>query len=292
MKFKDAIRLAITAVCLAAFSLSSRAVVASVDQIAVTRNGGSFFTDGFDDGLEPPNGPSGATTYFLQGTISPNAETGGRLLIDSSTGIASDNAISDPRLFLGVQLLSDISSNLSLGLKNDDTIVFSATFGLVIPQGPLYSGYGIRFIDANTQQVIQLQIRVPTNTNQAEISYLEQDFVAKTITFLGSTPLAPPAGTDQISLSLSRPNISNNDFYASFSYLAGGAVVGSGSFDVPGQMFEGENFVRAQFFAAQEVVVAAIPEPETYALMVAGLAVLGAVARRRIGRSQLSSSRL
>ena len=69
-------------------SVDSHAIVAVVDQLSITRNGANFFSDAFDDGLEPPLGPGGATSYGVNGTIAPTAESGGRLLLDSSTGIA------------------------------------------------------------------------------------------------------------------------------------------------------------------------------------------------------------
>jgi hypothetical protein len=274
------------AVTVAIWTVPSEAIVVPIDQFSVTRNGVDFFTDNFSDGLEPPIGPSRTTSYGLFGSISTTAESSGQLLLDSATGGASANAASDPRLTVIVTLLSDTSTNLSLGLKSDDTLLLTGTFGLTVPAGPLFSAYGVRFIDASSQTV-QLMVRFLPAAGQTEIAYILQDFDAGTINTLGNTPLAPPAGADRISLSISRPNVGSPDFLGSFSYLSGSAVVGTGVFNVPGQMFQGEEFVRAQFFAAEGVAVAPIPEPETYAMMLAGLAVLGAAARRR---KEISSS--
>jgi hypothetical protein len=79
-----------------------------------------------------------------------------------------------------------------------------------------------------------------------------QDFDANTITPLGSTPFVPPAGADQIRLLLDRPDVSNDNFFASFSYLSSGSVLGGGAFSTPAQLFQGEEFVRAGFFASEE----------------------------------------
>ena len=282
-----AFKLSIAVLATAATLLGARpaqALVVPIDEFTVTRNGDVFFSDSFSDSLEPPVGPSGANNYGIVGAISNTAEAGGRLLIDSSTGFLTQNALGEGRRFLGVTLLTDTnSSNLGPGLKSDDTLSASGTFDLVTPGGPLFSGYGVRFHDSVVNQVVQLFVRHNSVTGQAEVAYNQQDFVADTIDLLGSVALAPPVGADQITLTLTRPDVASDAFFASFTYLAGGVSVGTGGFQTGGLMFQGEEFVRAQFFTSEAIAVA-IPEPETYALMMAGLGLLGLVARRRKAR--------
>ncbi|HEY0431863.1 MAG TPA: PEP-CTERM sorting domain-containing protein, partial [Pyrinomonadaceae bacterium] len=218
-------------------------------------------------------------TYNVQGTIPNTAEAGGLLQLDSANGDLAANADGAPRLSVRVRLLSDISPNLALGLKNDDTLVLSSLFTLATP-GPDFSQYSVRFNDAsagNAHQVLQLQVRFDASAGAPAIQYQLQDFDAGTITTLGTVPFAPPPGADRIRLTLSRPSIANNDFFASFSYLSSGLVIGGSSFPTAGQMFEGENFVRAELNVSQ-----AVPEPGMLALLFIGLTGLWALRVREV----------
>jgi hypothetical protein len=254
--------------------------VVSIDQLSVIRNGVSFFNDTFADGVAPPSGPNGAATYNVSGTIPATAESGGLLFIDSANGDLSANADGDPRLSVRVRLLSNIDqNNLAAGLKSDDTLSLSGIFTLTTPSGPLLSQYGIRFNDASggqAHQLVQLQVRFNPATGVPEIHYQLQDFDAGTITTLGTALFAPPTGADRIMLTISRPSTFNDDFFASYSYLSAGSVIGSDTFATPGQMFQGENFVRAEFNVSQ-----AVPEPATVALLLVGIAGIGATRIRQ-----------
>ena len=269
--------------CLLAAALgspSAHALVVGIDQFSVLRNGSSFFNDTFADGLAPPSGPNGSATYNVSGTIPGTAESGGLLLIDSANGDLSANAQGDPRLSVRVRLLSDInSSNLAAGLKSDDTLSLSGIFTLTAPPGPDNAEYSVRFNDASgggAHQLVQLQVRFNPNTGGPEIRYLLQDFDAGSVTTLGSAQFAPPSGADRIMLTISRPDTANDNFFASYSWLAAGTAIGGASFATPGQMFQGENFVRAEFNVSQ-----AVPEPATLALLLAGMAGIGATRIRR-----------
>jgi len=271
--------IALIAMC---WSITSHAIIVNIDQFSITRDGGAFFSDGFSDGVPPPSAPNFASgtaaSYSVLGTIPNNAESGGLLQLNSANGALSANATEAPRLTLAATLLTSTTGGATqLGTGN--TLVETGLFSLTIPPGPLFSAYGIQFTDAagaGANQLVQLFVRFNEATGQPQIAYILQDFVANTITTLGTSPLNLSLGADQILFTLSRPNVGDNNFFGSFSYLSGGSIVGGGSFATPGVLFQGENFVRGRFFVAE-----AIPEPETYAMLLAGLGLLGFVARRR-----------
>src|SRR5262249_9789703 len=183
---------------------------------------------------------------------------------------------------LGVALNTDTSSDLSLGLKVDDVLLFQGTFVLVPITGPLFQAYGLQVSDQAlsstvVHQLVQIFVQFDdVTTHTARLSYVLQDFDANTIALLGSVPFAPPLGADEITLSLSRPDTSNDQFFASWTFLASGVPVGSGNFATPGLMFQGENFVRARFFASDSV-----PLPGSLGLVVLGGGVLACARRWR-----------
>jgi hypothetical protein len=262
---------AVTAFAALTFTLvpSAQALVVAIDDFSVVKNGASFFVDPFNDGNEPPSAPNFANgnpaTYGVRGSFAINAESSGRLTIDTALGATSANALTEFRREVGATLLSNVDpSDLAVGLKSDDTLTLQVLFGLRIPTGPLFNAYGIQFVDAppgqTSHQLVQLFVQFNQALGIPQIAYIEQDFDADTITGLGAVPLVPPPGADEIALRIERPNASSNNFFASFAFVSGGITGPFVPFATPGQMFEGENFVRARFFASDTV---AVSEPNT-----------------------------
>ena len=95
-------------------SAAVQALEIAISQFTVIRNGGTFFDDTFSDNLEPPNGPNGANTYAVLGTIPNTAESGGVLRIDSANGATSFSAIESFRQQTRVRLLSNIDPTIWL----------------------------------------------------------------------------------------------------------------------------------------------------------------------------------
>ncbi len=256
------------------------AISVSVDTFSITRDGSLVLNDTFSDGIPPPSGPLGATTYAVNGTIPASAESGGLLLIDSANGVLSENAVEAARRTLTVTRLTSTSGGASQ-LSNTDTLLLKGIFGLVIPTGPLANGYGVRFTDnpggaGNTHQILQMQVSFNATTNTPQIRYLLQDFDLNTVTTLGSASISAPAGDDEICLYISRPDTSNDNFFGSYAYGTAGVCGPQVQFLTPGLGFQGEDFVRGQFFAFQ-----AVPEPNAAILLLCAGAILLPIIRLR-----------
>jgi hypothetical protein len=287
-------------VCLAGafWSTTSAAVVVGIDSYSVsgTNSTGQFaLFDDFSDGSAPPCGPSGCVkqpTYYSVNSANPlPAESGGFLQLDSLNGVLTTNATGGARLNESVPVGGAKSQLLSTG----GAISMSGIFTLPLLSGPLNSGYGIRFGDslpganAGNQQVLELSVQWwtgdPSNSAGWYVRYLVQDFNSHTIQTVGADFVSIPQGGDEISLSLNRA-AGSSLFEASFAYRTAGAFGPSTSLGSAAG-FKYANYVRPQFHAFEALPV---PEPETYALMLGGLALVGSVARQRRKLSAAASS--
>ncbi|MEY9752606.1 Ig-like domain-containing protein [Bradyrhizobium yuanmingense] len=231
-----------------------------LDRLSISRNGQPFFTDEFDDGLAPPSGPLGASTYTVTGGP---VESGGRLHLDATSAEAVEGIGGAAVVSEGVVLRTNIDrANLTAGLKSDDDFTVEATFDL----GNLDSSserYTVRLTDALQggtpsdqpgDDIIELAvIRLPNGSLSVQLH--EIDRVADTFTVIESTPLAPPPGATQILLRLIHSTSDVGAVVASFDYLANGALVGSHTFNQVGRIFgtdtptdtsDDENWTRVQ----------------------------------------------
>lgn len=235
-----------------------------MDSFTVTKNGNPFFQDNFSDGTPPPDGPNGDPTYVGIGSAS-FTESGGRLHFDSADAVPFVGVgAADPFVGQNAILRSNIDpSILGAGLKSNANFTVSGVFDLVSPDSPREQ-YGIRLTDrhvgGNGTPPDQLgdnvvDFRVFARTDGVVVVRLrEVDFVNDTTTLLQQIVLAPPAGADQIRLNLEHSTAHTGQVTASFDYLSGGIVVGTENFSAVGTVFQGENWVRAEFIAAAPAI--------------------------------------
>jgi hypothetical protein len=271
------------------------AYTAFLDQFAVNRfdlpNNGALFLDPFEDGFEPPSAPDfltgGGASYGVFPTppgFPSGAEDGGRLALDSSIGALVVTGAGDTRrLFRGTLNTNTDSTNTVLGLKRNHSFLAAGRFDLTsLPAAPS-DAFGIELHDAlpggmisELSQVFVRRTADPGDPN-LYITFVEQSPAGGGLAVRGNILFEPPAGATQITLFLRHATPDTDQITAEYRFWdVNGAL--SNPIALPGTatMFDGEMFVRAAF------VVVEVPEPGTYVMLLAGLGILGWVARRRM----------
>ena len=261
------------------FSASSSALVVKIDSFVIDRIPPiDLFLDNFDNNSTPSQETS---RYAVRGSFPDGAESGGQLTLNTEWGELTANAAGASRQALITTALTNNDPAFpGRGLIKSQGVEVSGVFSAVSPAGPLFNGYGVRVVDAilgaaSATRIAQLQVAY--NSGQARIEYLLQDFVAGTITPLGSVAFAP-GGADQVALIIARESAANDNFFAFYTLGTGGAFGDLIPLGDPAAMFVGTDFVRGQFFAATAV----IPEPGTFGMVaMGGIAGLFLLRRRR-----------
>ena len=243
--------------------------------------------DRFNNGnpLLGPNFPDGVTasTYSLWGPQSPAdallaaREPGGALVLDPSYGGLTSSASGSAARVVLLRLLTSTVADSNDGLPKSRSFAASLLIPLV-GMPPVGQSLFLRLTDigfGNRNDVIELSV-VGTPDGKF-IRFQKQDFLAGTTTLLGWTPVAPPTDAVAIALSLAHPTLNDDGIYGSYGYASGTALIGGFTiFPNSTTVFQGETHTRVEILAAQNV-----PEPESYAMMLAGVGVVGFATRRR-----------
>ena len=292
-----AIRRVVPAMLLVLLPEIAGAYTAFLDQFAVNRfdlaNNGALFLDPFEDGVPPPSAPDFLTGNAASYGVFPTppgfpagAENGGRLALDSSIGALVVTGLGDTRrLFRGTLNTNTDSTNTMLGLKRNHSFLAAGRFDLSsLPAAPA-DAFGIEFHDAlpggTISEVAQALVRRTPDPGDPNvyISFVKQSPGGGGLAILGNILLEPPAGAAQITLFLRHATPDTDQITAEYRFWDVNGPL-SDPIALPGTatMFNGETFVRASF------IVVEVPEPGTYAMLLAGLGMLGWVARRRMKR--------
>jgi hypothetical protein len=269
----------IAAILVSMVSVPCYAYVFSIDEFAVTRNETAIFTDTFSDGNPPPSAPNflngNPASYFVRGAMGP--ESGGKLTLNSVDAAPGTSALGDPFLFQAATLLTDTTSDLTSGLKDDDALSVSGVFDLIAPT-IVRESYGINFSDRATGMGLPgddiVGLRVIDTTSGLRIQFFEASFVDGTFNSIASVPLE--LNHDQIMLQLSNSITSTSTITASFAYIDGGSMDSLQPMTGSAEIFNGESWTRAQFLARTPV-----PIPPALWLFGSGLIGLIGVARHK-----------
>jgi len=230
----------------------------TMDSLTVTRNGATMFADDFADGVPPPSA-TGPYQYVGVG-VNHLAETGGRLVFDSDAAVPFVGVgTPDPIVGQNAILRSNIDPSSGNGLKSGADFTVSGVFDLIVPDSPRET-YGLRLTDRLVggngtppdqlgDNVVDLRV-IARLDGSVGVLLRHLDFVADTSTLLQAIALAPPAGADQIRLNLAHSAAQPGQVQASFDYLSNGVVVGTQLFSAMGQIFQGENWTRAEVIAS------------------------------------------
>ena len=264
-----------------AIATPASASIALLDELIITKNNSIIFDDEFSDGMAPPSAPhfsnGDPTLYGVNGSFPAGSEAGGFLTLDTARGVPVAAASGIPRISIGAVLGSPNSGPNAL--TSADEFDIEADFSLLTPVGPLFNGYGIdvgNFGSSSPVRFVQLYVVYDPVTGLPYIAYVLQDYSTHTATLLDVAAFTPPPGATEIALGVTRPDATNDNFFASWVYFDGPTNLESGSFSTPAALFQSDDFVRAHVSAVSDV-----PEPASLALVGMALAGLAAARRRR-----------
>lgn len=282
----------------AAFSASSAsAITTTVHDLISTRDGFAHFLDSFDDGVAPPSSPNfanGTTHQYYIGasTFAVGSESGGKLTLDSALGGAGTSAdgTASRTQRITVQSNSD-ASNTTNGLKPNHTFAASALVDIEGASGP--GSIQVRLADRTSPTLVNNVVVTPSTVNEIvsidfidssqTIRFRRQDFFLDTVTTISSIGI--PAAADQVRMMLLHPTVNVSQVFAAAEFFDAGQSLGV--YALPGSttIFNYNGFTRVELAAGETVV--AIPEPEAYAMMLVGIALVGLRLRRSTRASRV-----
>ncbi|TCV80267.1 PEP-CTERM sorting domain-containing protein [Sulfurirhabdus autotrophica] len=245
-----------------------------------------IFRDSFNNGIPPPSGPDGATTYSLYGSAGMTSESGGRLTMTPSLGGTTlvTNTYADLTTN-ALRLVATSPTNASfLGVASSFEI-----HGLFdMANLPTVSGqsFGISATDRAVglgnlgNDIYSLFIGVSGNTGDVVVGLRHNDNTTNLSTVIDAISIQSLlSNAVQIELMLSKALDASQLTASYILYNGSNGILGSGSVGSNNvlSIYDGENYIRAAFQSTDRITV---PEPSTLLLLGLGAAGLSFVRRR------------
>ncbi len=233
-----------------------------LDEFWIVKDSAEIFRDSFADDIPPPNGPDGADTYSMYGADGITSETGGKLTMTPSLG--EPTAITTTHADLSTSGMRKFATN-----NNDPNFLgFDSSFeihGLYdMANTPMVSGqsFGIRASDRalvlgnEGDNTFYLFVGFSSITGEVSVILRMHDFTSNTSEVLWSKSIASLLlSADQIELVLSKDAESDMLNASYHVYDFNNNILGSGSKDSAGFIYNNEEYIRAQFTSTEIVPV-------------------------------------
>jgi hypothetical protein len=269
--------------CMAA--MPARALIVTIDEFAIVRNGVPYFRDTFSDGSPPSSAPNFANgtlaSYAVSGSLA-GQEFNDRLRLDSTTGLPGVDALGNPTRDLTVRLLTNNDPALPNALKPAASFQAAALFDLPAVFTPS-SSFQLRLWERDTSLPAGLtlaltQIRVNRGGGAPAVQFRQQDFVAGSVDLRNSVPLDLSGNPDQMLLVLAWDPALQRVF-AGYQYLSGGQLLGDAVALGDAPLFTRWGSVQAGFSVNEGLSPTVVPLPASALLVGPGMLSLLAFAR-------------
>jgi hypothetical protein len=273
-----------------AVSASAAPFAPVLDEFWILKDGQQIFRDSFDNGVPPPTGPDGPTTYDVYGPGGITSEASGKLTMTPALG--------DPTLITTTyaEVATQITRLLTTNSANPNFLGEASSFEIHslydMSNLPTVAGQGfsVRATDRapalnndgdNTFNLAVSVYAMGVHAGEIGVFLIKYDFSTNSSVVLWSDPIQSYlGGTDQIELILSKDAGSNqiDANYKLYDYALADPLVHTASVSDAGRLYVGEDYIRAAAIVSDRLP---IPEPPTLALLGLGLAGLAAARRRR-----------